>query len=58
MTQIILRKWFTHCNSRVSKGGAGDYGVEACCFVFEWRRRRKIIFCEIQIAANVKERDY
>jgi hypothetical protein len=30
MTQVILRKWFTHCNSRVSDGGAGDHGVEAC----------------------------
>jgi hypothetical protein len=35
MTQIILRKWFTHCNSRVSKGGAGDDGVEACVLTAE-----------------------
>jgi hypothetical protein len=21
MTQVILRKWFTHCNSRLSEGG-------------------------------------
>jgi len=30
MTQVILRKWFTHCNSRVSEGGAGGDGGEDC----------------------------
>jgi hypothetical protein len=31
MTPVILRKWFTHCNSRVSDGGTGDDdGGEDC----------------------------
>jgi hypothetical protein len=58
MTQIILRKWFTHCNSRVSERGAGDDGGENCVLYSKGAAAGKIIFCEIQIAANAKERDY
>jgi hypothetical protein len=47
MTQVILRKWFTHCNSRVSEGAAGDDGGEDCVLYSDGADAGKSFFCEI-----------
>jgi hypothetical protein len=49
MTQIILRKWFTHCNSRVSEGGAGDRGVEACVLYSKGADTGKSFFAKFKL---------
>jgi hypothetical protein len=54
MTPAILRKWFTHCNSRVSDG---DDGGEDCVWHSNGANAGKN-FLRNSNATNAKERNY